>query len=253
MANMFDVDEKTMAGKVVVKTRENPFGKDKPMLHVVRCVADDTALASKMTSYTDLMKFDDMALALSAFVESAASLVAEGNAVRISGLGTIYITATQGDDGKPQFGVGFAPDKKLLEAAKCAEAKAVIASDSAPLIESVQDLDTMALNTTVTAECNVELRGRRLGIAGEGMDGTGLYMAPCDGDGNYKRDMSDWIRIDDGQVHRNFATLVWFRVPKIAGHYRICIVTRAPVNGERGDEKLMRRARTGASAPITVV
>lgn len=252
MENMFDIKQRTMTGKVIVKTRENPFGKEKPMLHVVRNVADDRAITTEMTKQTDLIKFGDMAIAMSAFVAAVKSLVEDGNAVRISGLGTIYITATQGDDGKPDFGVGFAADKSLMEAAQCAEAKAVMESEIEPLIENVQDMDTMEENGEISANRNVEITGKRLQTAGDD-ETTGVFMVPCDEDDNYKPDRSNWIRVNDDEVHRNFMSMVLFRVPNIKGRYRICVVTRSPLNGSRRKDKLLKHSRMGISAAMNVV
>lgn len=255
MSGMFDVQEKVVPGKVVIKTRPSPLVAGSKILRVLRNTADDAAITTAMTEHTDIVKFADMAVVMSAFVASVKELVANGNAVRVSGLGTFYITAKEGKEGEREFDVGFTPDKTLVEAAKSAEAKAVMASDSSPVIETVQDMDKMSAveeNGEVSGGKLCALNGRQMRVAGDEAE-TGIFMVPCDDDGNYKKDMSDWVRADSKSIWRNNMKEVIFKVPKVAGKHRICIATKAPLNGNKREEMLLKHARVGVSMIVTVV
>lgn len=267
MSNLFNAKEKEMTGKVVVRTRPSYLVKGSTIQHVVRNTADDAAVATTMMAHTDIVKFCDMAVVMSAFVAGVKDLIANGNAVRISGLGTFYLTAKEGEEGKSDFDVGFTPDKDLVESAKTAEAHITMQSESEPAIESVIDVDTMEENGKISAGKFVILNGKRLRMAGiadddasgtggsgglGGTKSTGIFMAPCDNYGNYKTDRSDWIRVEDKDIIRNFMTEVIFRVPDIKGEYRVVILTKAPLNGSTRRDKLLKHARTGASGVVTV-
>lgn len=265
MANMFDVQGKEMEGKVVVRTRASNLVKGAVIQHVVRNTADDAVILKKMTEHTDIVKINDMAVVMSAFVASVKEIIANGNAVRISGLGTFYLTLKEGEEEENEFGVAFTAAKGLIEAAEQTEVKVMLPSESEPAIEKVQDMDSMEENGKISAQSLVILSGRRMRIAGDTIDNamnsstgasntveTGIFLAPCDKYDNYKTDMSDWVRVDDKEVKRNFMTEVIFRVPKIEGKYRIVISTKAPLNGSRREDKLLKHARVGASGMVLV-
>lgn len=276
MDNMFDVKGKEMQGKVVVRTRESNLVKGAVIRHVVRNVSDDAVILKKMTEQTDIVKINDMVTVMSAFVSSIKEVISSGNAVRISGLGTFYLTAKEGEDGENEFDIAFAAAGGLTEAARNAEAEVILPSESKPEIETVQDMNSMEENGKASAEGLVIMSGKRMRVAGDDADTTaagnasgvtgamgassggtgaletGIFMAPCDEYDNYKTDMSDWVRVDDKEVKRNFMTEVIFRVPKIAGKYRIVIATKAPLNGSTRADKLLKHARVGASAVIMV-
>lgn len=255
MSNMFDVQEKEVAGKVVIKTRASALVAGSTMLRVIRNTADDAAITTVMTEHTDIVKFSDMAAVMSAFVASVRELVANGNAVKVSGLGTFYITAKENKDGEREFGMGFTPDKALTEAAKSAEAKVVMKSDSSPVIETVQDIDKMSVleeNGEISGGKLCALSGRQMRVAGDAVE-TGIFMVPCDDDGNYRKDMSDWVRADDKSIWRNSMKEIIFRVPNVTGKHRICIATKAPLNGNKREEMLLKHARVGISMIVTAV
>lgn len=254
MSNMFSVPEKVIPGKLVVKTRPSPLVEGSTIYHVMRRTADDAAVATEMTEHTDIVKFNDMSAVMSAFVTSVQKLVANGNAVRVSGLGTFYFTAKEGEDGGNEFGVGFAPDKDLTEAAQSAEARVVMKSDSSPVIETIGDMETMTTveeNGKVTSDEFCVLDGRQLRVAGDAVE-TGIFMVPCDKDGNYKKDMSDWVRTSDAVIWKNTMREVIFRVPKVAGLHRICIATKAPLNGSKDEAKWLKHSRVGLSVVVNV-
>lgn len=310
MRNLYDIKEKQMQGKVVVTTRPSYLIKGSTIQHVVRNTADDAVIATAMLAHTDIVKFNDMAVVMSAFVAGVKDLVANGNAVRISGLGTFYLTAKENEDGSSEFDIGFTADKELTESAKKAEAKVTMQSESAPAFESVINMETMEENGRISAGKFAFINGKRLRVAGdaEGTDGdsdtdanwngtngdgggntngngggsgdgrdggsntnmagasggntdasggrardTGLFMAPCDEYGNYKTDMSDWVRVEDKNIVRNFMTEVIFKVPDVEGRYRVVIATKAPLNGSTRADKLLKHARVGASGEVMVI
>lgn len=264
MSNMFDVQRKEVSGKVIVRTRPSPLVEGSTIRHVVRNTADDAVVATRITEHTDMARFADISPVMAGFVASVKELMAEGNAVRISGIGTLYLTAKEGEDGGNEFGVGFTPAEELVEAAKIAEAHAVLESESAPVLESVQDTSSQGMafaggmngngsgNDKLTSDRLACVNGKRLRIAGDTAE-TGIFLVPVDEYDNYKLDKSDWIRVDDSKVWRNMAKEVMFTVPKASGRYRIAISTKAPLNGSSNETLLLKHARLGLSAAVDVV
>lgn len=252
MGNIFDMHEKTMQGQVVLTQRPSPLVEGKDVLHVVRNVADDAALVTEMTKHTDVLRFNDLSVVMSAFVASVKEIISSGNAVRVSGVGTIYLTAAEGGDGTVQFGVGFTPDKGLVDAAQKAQVQKVLKTDSAPVITSVENMETREQGGALDADGWAMLRGSRLRVAGDASE-TGVFFAPCDGNGRYKADMSDWVRCNSKFIVRNLMREILFRLPPaIKGQYRIAVVTRSPINGSKGKEHLLKNARVGVSEMLTV-
>lgn len=252
MTNIFDVNEKEMAGKVIVRTRPSPLVEGRTIRHVVRNTADDAVVATRMTRQTDVVKARDMEVVMNAFVASVKELVSEGNAVRISGIGTFYLTAKDDGAGDNEFGVGFTPAQGLVEAARCAEAKAVMESESAPVLETVLDMETMEENNTVTAGLPAVVSGERLRVAGDEEE-TGVYLAPCDAEDNCHQDRRDWVRVASRFVWRNFMGEVMFKVPNVKGRHRVVIATKAPLNGSHDEALLLKHARVGMSEVVNVV
>lgn len=260
MGNMFYVQRKEMPGKVVVKTRPSPLIEGSTIYHITRNVADDAVVTTEMTEHTDIVKAADMTAVMAAFVKSVQTLVAEGNAVRVSGLGTFYLTVketegskkgVEGEEGKTEFGVGFAPDKSLTEAARKAEAHVTMQSESKPVIETITNMDTMEENSIINGDKFAILEGERMRVAGD--EETGIYMVPCDENDNYKDDMSDWVKASEQGLRRNAMKSVVFRVPQVTGRYRIAIVTKAPLNGSKREDKLLKHNRVGVSMAVDVV
>lgn len=252
---MFDAKMKEMQGKVVVTQVPNPFDKRKVVNHIVRNTADDAAVASEMSKHTDIVKFCDMTPVMSAFVASVKTLMGRGNAVRISGLGTFYLKAAEmSESGQSvsEFEVSFTPDKSLTQSVQGTETEAVTQNNTEPSIEEVENMDTMEANGVLTNGKGAEIEGRRLRIAGEGdTDGTGLFMVPCDEMGNYRVDRQDWIKVDWGNIRKNYMTMVSFRVPKgLSGKYRLAIVTRAPLSGSKREDLLIKSERCGVSKAV---
>lgn len=256
MTNMFDAQMKAMEGKVVVTQIPNPFDKRKMMNHIVRNTADDAAVASEMAKHTDIVKFNDMTPVMSAFVASVKTLMGQGNAVRISGLGTFYLKAAEmneSEESVSEFAVSFTPDKSLTEAVQKAQTEVVTQSNTEPVILEVFNMDSLEESEEITSGKGVEITGKRLRIAGEegGMDGTGLFMVPCDSGGNYKDDKSDWIKVNSGEIKKNYMTQITFRVPwELEGKYRIAIVTRAPLSGSKREDLLIKSERCGVSSMV---
>lgn len=266
MGSIFDPPIKEMPGKVVVTQIDNPFGNGKAARRVVRSknTADDAVVIGEMAKHTDIVKASDMTAAMSAFVASVQTLVSKGSAVRISGIGTFYITAqavqTEGEGGegtgeaKNAFGISFTPDKRLVAAASNAEAEVVRRSVTQPSIENVQNMDNMQNNCTLTSGKAAEITGHKLRIAcGKGPEAEecGIFMVPCDDAGSYKADKSDWVRVKDSDIVKNFMTDVLFRVPKgLAGTYRLGICTKSPLSGSKKDGALLKKARCSISDAI---
>lgn len=237
-ANMFNNSEKELSGKVVVTLHQNPIKQGTYYGRVVRNVADDAAIATGMTKYTDVIKFIDIAPVMSAFVSEVKDELSRGNAVKISGLGTFYLripgaistsTPTVADLGR--LAIGFAADVKLPLTVKDTEVSAIVEKETMPEFGEVTDMDTM-MSGSITSGKYVRIKGKYLAVAGEASEKCGVYVAPVASDGSYKADQSDWIRCDDADIRTNTATQVMVRMPALtSGSYKLAIKTRSPANG----------------------
>lgn len=173
---------------------------------------------------------------MSAFAARVKDLIANGNAVNVSGLGTFYLMVKEDGEGGSELDAAFAPGKYLSDAAKMAEAKVTMQSASKSALESAVDMETMEENGNISAGSEKN---------------TGIFIAPCDERGNYKTGTSDWVRVKDEDIIRNFMTEVIFKVPDVQGKYRIIIAAKAPLSGSTRADKLLKHALAGASGAMS--
>lgn len=258
--NMFDNAEKTLEGKVVVRLHPNALprkdGKKAYYARVVRTTADDAAVATEMVKHTDLVRFNDMTPVMTAFVSSVKTLLAQGNAVRVSGLGTFYLrspgailTPTPSVADLGELTIGFSTDVKLPLVVKDTEVSAIVDADTSPAFATVTNMDTMETDGTITPEKCITITGQRLRLAGKASDNCGLYFAPqAAGGTGYDADESKWKRVADSEVYKNNPTNLLVRVPDslAAGSWYIVVRTKSPASGVAKDDKgLLKTPRFG--------
>lgn len=259
LTNLFNNPGKKLEDRVVVKLSLNYFDKNGTscLARVCRSTADDATVITEMMNHTDVIQRNDAVTAMTAFVDAVKVILAGGNAVRISGLGTFYLTApgvvktknpTPADIG--ELDVSFTKDKDLHLVLSDTKVAAIVDNDTSPVFGAVLDLDSAATGS-VTKEKLAELSGKMLRVAGAASDGCGLYIVPCDSDGNYKSDKSDWVRVADADIFKNMPTIIRFRVPASLNctDAKLAICTKAPTSGiVKSDADLLKYPRYGISS-----
>lgn len=243
--NMFNNSEKSLEGKVVVQLHPNtmPSAGRKALYYakVTRTTADDAAVATEMVKHTDLVRFNDMTPIMSAFVTSVKTLLGQGNAVRISGLGTFYPKVVGGiNTPAPTVAdlgplkVGFTNAEELHLAVADTEIAAIVDADTSPQIASVLDMDTMK-ESSITANKALKVKGKMMRLAGDASDSCGLYFAPENAaKTSYDTDETKWVRQDDLNVFTNKPGELLVKTPAAltsGTKYYIVIRTLCPASG----------------------
>ena len=123
-----------------------------------------------------------------------------------------------------------------------------ITKSNLPMPKTLLDLHTKTLGVDITSGYTVRVGGTGLKVAGEN---SGIFLAPCDDEGIYKTDESDWVSVCNAEdLIDNTNTQLEFNVPvdTTAGTYRL-IVKTASSTGNRVNKTL----RTGIMEDVVTV
>lgn len=171
------------------------------------------------------------------FKKAFLSLLAEGKAIDVFELGTLYPSAKGNIDGSapslsdvPDFTLGFIPSNEALHAVSKTEVVAALQEETKPQINTVEDFSRHVQDFKVTRGKPMRIKGERLKIDGEQ---GGLFLAPCDAEGTVNKDETEWIRIPDEALFRNTQNYVELDVPDslAPGLYKIVIQTQSSRGG----------------------
>ena len=153
----------------------------------------------------------------------------EGKAVNLMDLGELYISATgttssdsASDISELNLTVKFTASQLLRDAIAKVSIGSVMFSNTAPTINKIFNWFTGEESTTLSAEKNVILEGKRLKI---GTEDSGLYLAPVDEKGEVTDEESLWIDCTN-LVRLNTPKKIDFYLPTAAtdgSSYRIVI------------------------------
>lgn len=180
------------------------------------------------------------------------SLLSEGKAVDLLEMGILYLKPQKGMESTnpeisdvPTMTLGFTPSIKAIEAVKNITVGADITKSNLPMPKTLLDLPTKMLGVDITSGYTVRTG---LKVAGEN---SGIFLAPCDDEGIYKTDESDWVSVCNAEdLIDNTNTQLEFNVPvdTTAGTYRL-IVKTASSTGNRVNKTL----RTGIMEDVVTV
>ncbi len=157
-------------------------------------------------------------------------MLEQGKAVNVLDLGTMYIAMKCNAKGKSDvaesgnFCIKFTPTSLANDALSTLTVDKVVYADGSPEITELSDLSSGKTDGRLTPGMPARITGARLKIGGQG---SGIFFAPCDSDGNPVKDESAWLRVEDTAVFRNKPTELNFFVPAALekGKYRIVLRT----------------------------
>lgn len=162
-------------------------------------------------------------------------LLKEGKSVDLLELGTLYIkpassmeTLTPDVSDVPEMSVSFTPSELALSSVKGVVVGVDVTKSTEPEITSLLDMKTKASGSKISAGGTVKISGKRLKVAGGADHKVGVFFAPCDADGFYKTDMTDWICVPAEELSMgNTSGSLLFNVPESvsAGAYRLAVRT----------------------------
>ena len=180
------------------------------------------------------------------------SLLSEGKAVDLLEMGILYLKPQKGMESTnpeisdvPSMTLGFTPSIKAIEAVKNITVGADITKSNLPMPKTLLDLHTKTLGVDIYT---VRVGGTGLKVAGTN---SGVFLAPCDDEGVYQMDGSDWVSVCDSEtLIDNTNTRLEFNIPAdtTAGTYRL-IVKTASSTGNRVNKTL----RTGMMEEVITV
>lgn len=126
----------------------------------------------------------------------------------------------------PEMTLAFTPSELAVSSVKNVSAGAEVTSRSEPLIERLYNVSERVEGNLLSAGGTVRIKGQKLKVAGES-DDTGLFFAPCDSDGSYNNDMSDWLQVKPNELVDNSASSILFNLPHSvsSGSYRLILRT----------------------------
>lgn len=179
-------------------------------------------------------------------------MLEQGKAVNVFDLGTLYIAMKCNAKGKSdvpengRFYIKFTPTSLANDAIAALSVDKVVFADGSPEITEVADLSNGKTDGSLTQGRPAKITGARLKIGGEG---SGLFFAPCDSDGNPVNDESEWIKADDTAIFRNKPTELNFFVPAAIekGKYRIVLRT-----AYLSEKKFRKEPVEAMSAPVSI-
>ncbi|MDR1986005.1 MAG: DUF4469 domain-containing protein [Treponema sp.] len=156
---------------------------------------------------------------------AARNLLSQGWSFKIEGLGSFSLSIT-GSFPSPdaafnpavnKISVRFLADKELTAAAGSASLNRLHGVEHGPVIDSVEDKASGAINSKLSPGHGVNLSGKDIKIAGT--DSTvGIYLLDSTGNG---------IRVPSGDMLENGPTKVLFICPPLsAGEYTIQVTTQ---------------------------
>lgn len=183
------------------------------------------------------------------------SFLTEGKAVDLLEMGTLYLKPTKGMESAnpeisdvPKMTLGFTPSTIALDAVKDITVGADITKSNEPVPRYLLDLHTNTSGQDITSGYTARVTGTGLKVAGTN---SGVFLAPCDDEGVYQMDGSDWVSVCDSEtLIDNTSTRLEFNIPAdtTAGTYRL-IVKTASGSGNRVNKTL----RTGMMEEVITV
>lgn len=152
-----------------------------------------------------------------------------GESVNLMDLGTFYISAT-GTTGNTEetanvgnLNVKFSPSKETKDSIATLGIRKFTIATSGAVIDSILDLYSGILNTSLTSGKSARISGNRLKISGE--EGR-IFFVPVDTEGNITEDESTWIPVEEGKITRNKPSVLEFFLPDaltIGNRYSIAL------------------------------
>ncbi len=183
------------------------------------------------------------------------SLLAQGKAVNVLNLGTLYVAVSGGISGvNPSaasvngFSAKFTTSSRTNEAVASIVVDKVVVSQSEPLIDKVECLWDAMETDTIRPGKMVRLTGSRLRL---GATDSGITFVPLDAGGNPSEDPDDAIAVDTTMVMvNNPKTLEFYAPDSLDGStkYAIKVSTNYIKKGSQRKEPL-----SCWSSPQTVV
>ena len=164
--------------------------------------------------------------------EEMLSACQNAKAVDVLGLGTMYISVAGSISGEnpaessiPGFRLHFTPSARAQEAVDRLKVDKVIIADSSPVIDRIINTFNQNEGRSLSKGKGVRITGTRLKVMGEG---SGIWFAPLDEDGNISRDESTWVQVAAETISQNMPKTLEFYVPDsiTEAEYRIVIRTR---------------------------
>lgn len=187
----------------------------------------------KILEKTKVMDRETLLYAAGLLRNGILELLKAGKAVDLLEMGILYIKPDGSmDSGNPdisdvpQMSLAFTPSELALESVKNVTVAADITEINEPEISEIFDMSTRTSGTAVTKGHSVRLKGKRLKVAGE-EEGTGIFLANCDAEGNYDKDISKWNHINTSELIDNTASNLLFNIPNEleSGKYRLFVKT----------------------------
>ena len=208
---------------------------DKPISYakVTRNTAFIGNIVSKILEHNKVLDRETLLYSAGLFRNAILELLKTGKAVDLLEMGILYIKPDGSMDSEspdisdvPQMSLAFTPSELALESVKNVTVAADITEINEPEISEIFDMSTRTSGTAVTKGHSVRLKGKRLKIAGE-EEGTGIFLANCDAEGNYDKDISKWNHINTSELIDNTASNLLFNIPNEleSGKYRLFVKT----------------------------
>lgn len=231
---------KTLGGSVNVVIHKNYLkSDDSTFAKVQRNTADVGNLIATVLSNSNLFDESTLVAVSMLFKKATLGLLAQGKAVNLFEIGTVYPNALGGINSAnpnvmdiPSLSLGFTASRDALKAVATADVSMVQLEQSLPGISLVEDLFSHETGGTLTAGKPARIKGCRLKIAGDS-DKTGLFFAPLNAQGKYDESGTDWVRIEDSSFFKNTVSFLEFTVPDGMkfGEYMLVIRTSAAKKG----------------------
>lgn len=152
--------------------------------------------------------------------------------VDVLGLGTMYISVAGSISGEnpggssiPGFKLNFTPSSRAQEALDSLKVDKVIIADSNPVIDRIINTFNQNEERNLLKGKGVRITGIKLKVMGEG---SGIWFAPLDSEGNVSKDESTWIEVAKETISCNKPKTLEFYVPDSIAQadYKIVIRTR---------------------------
>lgn len=179
----------------------------------------------------------------------------EGKAVDLLEMGILYLkpkkgmeSTSPGIEDVPKMKLAFTPSELALKAVENVTVGADVTKENVPTFKELYDIHTKSSGLSVTAGFTVRINGKGLKVAG---DGCGVYLAPCDENGSYRTDASDWtLTCGEEDLIDNTSSRLEFNLPSTVteGSYRLAVKT-AYGSGAR----VNKSSRTGIMDGVVTV
>ena len=255
MSNTTVIDYSDSDGKGTVTLVANPFNKGSKYYALFdrTTVTIDNLIAriQKRETGTDAMMAKHLA---SLFKAEILNALGRGESINMFDLGILYISANGPVKGEtpetavlPGFTAKFTCSNLTNKTAAGVKIKKIVMAATTPIFGTMRDLSTGHAGLCFTAQKPIRIEGSRLKITGnEG----GIFFAPLDEAQKPVRDETQWIKVEDKQIIRNFPKCLEFFLPDaltVGTQYRIVIKTNC--SGSRQKKTYEK----GTSPVVTVV